>query len=107
MARGEFFRSIGFPLTAWQAQNIILPVVECHVRYKAAARYDEVLSIDLWVAEVRRARLGFEYLVFRESRGTVLEASTMHVCTTVDEKPRRLPEELLEAFKPYTKRADL
>ena len=33
-ARGEFFRELGTSFAALQQQEIIFPVVECHLRYR-------------------------------------------------------------------------
>jgi len=44
-ARGEFFRELGVTLLELQGKDTIFPVVECHLRYKFPARYDEVLTV--------------------------------------------------------------
>src|SRR5438874_367129 len=56
-ARGEFARSLGFPLRNLQDQGVIFPVVECHVQYRRPARYDQVLLIQLWVSLLSAVRL--------------------------------------------------
>jgi hypothetical protein len=33
----------------------------------------------------------------------VLEAETFHVCTGLNEKPKRLPEDLADRLKPYVR----
>ena len=43
-ARGEFFRGLGFPFLGLQEQDTVFPVIECQLRYKAPARYDERLK---------------------------------------------------------------
>jgi len=96
VARGEFFRSLGTSFLYWQEQGTIFPVVECHLRYKLPARYDEVLKIEVWPMLAERARLNFGYRILNKSDMIVMEAETHHVCTGLDEKPKRLPEELRE-----------
>src|SRR5713226_6428996 len=80
-ARGEFFRHLGCPLEQWQQRDIIFPVIECHLRYKAPARYDEVLTIEVRVTLAARVRLNFAYRITGEAEQEVLEAETFHVCT--------------------------
>src|SRR6185369_8232752 len=65
-ARGEFFRSLGTTFTEWQAQDAIFPVVECHLRYQAPARYDELLNVEVRVTRADGARLNFGYRVAKE-----------------------------------------
>ena len=35
-----------------QEQGTVFPVTECAVKYKAAARYDDVLTIEVWLTEL-------------------------------------------------------
>src|SRR5882724_2047972 len=58
-ARGEFLRHLGTPFQQWQQREIIFPVIECRLRYKAPARYDDLLIIELWPAALERVRLSF------------------------------------------------
>jgi len=100
-ARGEFFRHLGAPFARWQEEDALFPVIECRLRYKAAARYDDVLTTELWLTELGRVRLAFAYRILKENQVEVLEASTLHACTSLHEKPRRLPEELTGLLRPY------
>jgi acyl-CoA thioester hydrolase len=99
--RGEFFRHLGRTFLSWQEQSTIFPVVECRVRYLAPAHYDELLSIELWPTLAERARLNFAYRILNERAALLVEAETFHVCTGLDEKPKRLPEELLTLLKSW------
>jgi acyl-CoA thioester hydrolase len=94
VGRGEFFRQIGKPLAQLQEENVIFPVIEVRARYHAPARYDELLEIKLFVIRLDRIRLGLAYKMFKESGLLVLEAETLHVCTSIAEKPQRIPEDL-------------
>jgi acyl-CoA thioesterase FadM len=47
--------------------------------------------------------LNFAYRVVKETGGLVLEAETMHVTAALNEKPKRLPDELAEALRPYVR----
>src|SRR5438876_12374644 len=94
-ARGEFFRHLGATFLEWQAQGIIFPVVECRLRYKSAARYDDLLTVEIWVVAAERVRLNFGYRILNQTGKLVLEGETSHVCAGLDEKPKRLPEELI------------
>lgn len=101
-ARGEFFRFIGHPLFMWQERDTIFPVIECQFRYKVPARYDDVLGIEVKVASLDRVRLSFAYLVRdHESGRELVRATTSHVCTSTQEKPKRIPDDLVAALKPF------
>ena len=100
-ARGEFFRQQSVPFLAWQEQGLIFPVIECHLRYKRPARYDDLLTIEVWVTELGRVRLHFAYRITNQHGQLLIEAETHHVCATIEEKPRRAPEELVKALAPF------
>ena len=101
-ARGEFFRFIGQPLLMWQERDTIFPVIECQFRYKAPARYDDVLCVEVKVASIDRVRLSFSYVVRdRESGRELVRATTSHVCTSTQEKPKRIPEDLAASLKAF------
>ncbi len=100
-ARGEFFRHLGLAFLQWQQQDTIFPVIECRARYKSPARYDDLLAIELWPTAAERIRLSFAYRIRNQADTLIFEAETHHVCTTIDEKPKRLPEELVRSLQPY------
>src|SRR5882672_2168637 len=72
-ARGELFRSLGIPLRELQESGTLFPVTECQVRYKAPARYDDVLSIEVSLHELSRVRLGFSCRIVKEDGTLILE----------------------------------
>ena len=93
-ARGEFLRARGATFRQWQEQDTIFPVVECHLRYLAPAPYDDVLTVEVRIVAAEKVRLNFGYRIINQSNAPVLEAETHHVCTGLNGKPKRLPEEL-------------
>lgn len=100
-ARGEFFRSLGTPLAQWQERDVIFPVIECRLRYKAPARYDDVLTIAIWLTAVEKIRLTFGHRIVNQNGAVIFEAETQHVCTSVAERPKRLPEDLTTQLAPF------
>jgi acyl-CoA thioester hydrolase len=100
-ARGEFFRSLGTTFLQWQEQSTIFPVIECRLQYRAPARYDEVLSIEVWPTTAERVRLNFGYRIVNHASKLILEGQTLHICTGLDDKPKRLPENLRGLLLPH------
>jgi acyl-CoA thioester hydrolase len=101
VARGAFFRQLGEPLLRLQDQGLMFPVIECSLRFLAPARYDDRLSIHVWLRELRGVRLTFAYGVENEARRVLLEGRIRHVCASLNEKPRRLPGNLIALLSPY------
>jgi acyl-CoA thioester hydrolase len=103
-ARGEFIRSLGLTMLQWQERDVIIPVIEARLRYQSPARYDDLLTIEVWPTAIERVRLNFAHRIINQDGKPVLEAETFHVCAGVNGKPKRLPEELAEKLKPYLNR---
>jgi acyl-CoA thioester hydrolase len=99
VARGEFFRSLQTSFLHWQQQGTIFPVAECRLRYRMPARYDDVLKIEVWPTLAEKVRLNFGHRILNQAGALMLEAETFHVCTSLDEKLKRLPDELLEKLR--------
>ncbi|MBL9137111.1 MAG: acyl-CoA thioesterase [Verrucomicrobiales bacterium] len=100
-ARGEFMRHVGHDLNQLQSEGFIFPVIEARLTYHRPARYDEVLDIGLALIELTPLRLGVLHEVRRADGTLVLEAVTRHVCTSPEEKPRRMPKPLVSALRPW------
>lgn len=105
-ARGEFFRSLGASFQSLQDADIIFPVIECHLRYLAPARYDDVLTIEVRLTELKGIRVNFGYRVLNAEGKVLVEGTTHHVCTSIHEKPKRMPEELVGKLQPWVRAAE-
>ena len=101
VARGEFFRHLNEPFLKWQHTDTIFPAIECRLRYKNAARYDDLLTVEICVAELDRVRLSFAYRITKEEDVEILLGSTIHACTSVNEKLKRIPDVLAAKLAPY------
>jgi acyl-CoA thioester hydrolase len=100
-ARGEFFRHLGCPFLGLQEAGTIFPVIGLQISYKGAARYDDLLAIELFLNELSGIRLNVGFRILNAGGTLLAEGETRHVCASLDEKPRRLPKELVEKLQPY------
>ena len=80
-ARGQWFRSLGKSFADWQAGGLIFPVLEVQLNYRSPARYDEVLTIEVWVLEARGVRLNVGYRVLSSEGQVRVEGHTMYAPT--------------------------
>ena len=100
-ARGEFLRALGPTVLSLQDADFIFPVIEARLRYKFPARYDDLLAIEVRPTLVERVRLNFGHRILNQDGKLLLEAETFHCCTSREEKPKRLPAELVEKLTPH------
>jgi len=99
MGRTEYMRSRGYAYAELERQGIYLAVVEATCRYKAAAKYDDVIIIRTNVQGTTNVTITFQYQVFKEE-GNVLLATgaTTLACVNEQNRPCRLPAEIAQAL---------
>ncbi|HYS79691.1 MAG TPA: thioesterase family protein [Anaeromyxobacteraceae bacterium] len=94
--RNEFIRAKGLRYRDFEREHgLVLPVVEAAVQYRRPARYDDLVTIEIALAEARRATARFEYRVLREAE-LLATGHTVHACLDLEGRVRRLPAALLE-----------
>jgi acyl-CoA thioester hydrolase len=94
-------RHLGFTYREMETDaECLIAVADARCRYKAPARYDDVVLIRAHLKNVRESLIQFGYEAIRESDGTLLaEGQTTHIVTGPDLKRRELPEKYFRAFK--------
>ena len=79
-ARGAWCRDRGFTYKGLEEQGLFLPVVEVYVRYKGMVLYDDWIRVKIWLSEIKRAALRFDYEIENERTGSVVtEGHTWHI----------------------------
>jgi len=100
-ARAAYWRDLGKSYKDLEAWGVALPVVEAHCNYRRPAHYEDLLTVETEVTELRGASLRFAYRVMR---GTELlaEGYTRHAVIGTDGRPKALPDALRSAIPPVT-----
>ncbi len=94
-ARNEFIRAKGLRYRDFEAEHgLLLPVVEAAVQYKQPARYDDLLTVEISLAEARRASARFDYRILRGEE-LLVTGHTVHACVAADGRIQRMPKDLL------------
>ena len=94
LGRSDFLRNLGQSYAEWEAQGVRLVVNEIRVRFRAPARYDELVQVRTRLAEAGRRRIVFHYDI--ERAGTLLaQGESIHLVAGSDGRARVLPEDLL------------
>ena len=93
VARTEHLRQAGMSYRELEAMGYRLAVGELSIRYRQAARYDDVIRVRCWVRDVASRRVTFGYAVEDAAEGRLLATATtamMSLDSTMT--PARLPE---------------
>jgi len=100
-ARTELMREAGLSYKDLEQQGMYLAVSEVSVRYRAAARYDDVVQVRCWVRELVSRRVTFGYAVERAATGELLATGeTALVSLTHRHTLTRIPAHVLDLLKP-------
>ena len=97
VARVEFWREHGFDYDAFEKRTGLgLPVVEAKMRYRLAARFDDLLDVETWIGKASRASVWFD-AVIRRGSDVIHESSVRLACAHFAEgKIRSIPDELFD-----------
>ena len=98
--RTEYFRDRGFSVGEMARRGFIFPVVHLEIDYRAPALHDDLLRVETGVLEIRKSSLTFTQQVLRVIDGKLLaDGKVKLACVGPGMKPRRLPEEIIQALK--------
>ncbi len=100
VGRVEMLRQLGFTYREMEKQDgTHIAVVDVRCRYKAPARYDDMVAIRTRLVNVRDSLLHFGYEIVRDEDGTLLaEGETVHIVVDSEFKRIPLPQRYLPSF---------
>lgn len=100
--RNELLRATGYTYLELEKEGIAMPVIEAACRYKASARYDDVLDITGFFAEAGGVKVKIVCRIYRAGK-LLVEGHTVHACmdmkTGRPTRPPRFIKELMEEEK--------
>jgi len=101
VARTEHLRRSGSSYRDLEESGLRLMVSEATIRYRRAARYDDLVRVRTWVREAASRRIVFGYAVEHKERGELLAtASTALLVMSADFTFTRLPEGIAARLRP-------
>ena len=102
MGRTEMMRARALPYSAIEERGLILPVTETYLRFKAPARYDDLIAIDTCLVAVKKFSCRFNYRIVRPGEGDreqlLVKGFTVHACVDRQGKLAPIPEDICRAM---------
>lgn len=99
-SRGAWCRDRGFRYKDLEAEGVKLPVVEAFAKYRGEVKYDDFITVRVWLEVVKRAAMQFKYEVVNETTGkTVTEGFTWHVVVGTEMKAMSIPPSFREKLE--------
>jgi acyl-CoA thioester hydrolase len=93
--RTEYLRERGINLADLHRDGVMFVVVEAHARYRAPARYDDLLEIQTTLSEHSSLTITFESKVYNQDGKHLVTVSARLACIGTDMQVTRVPQELL------------
>jgi acyl-CoA thioester hydrolase len=97
-------RRLGVTYKELEASGVMMPVLENHSKFFAAARYDELLRTVTTIREKPTVRIKFEYEIFNEENKLIHQGETLLAFVdTKSGRPCRPPELMMNVVAPFFK----
>ena len=93
VARTEYMRASGICYRAMEEKGMYMMVAEVRCRYKAPARYDDIVRIQAWIPKIKNSSMQFEYKLCIGDK-LIATGESIHVFTGRSGRPVRIPEEI-------------
>ena len=95
--RTEWLRDIGFSYKWMEDNGVHLPVIELHVKYRAPAKYDDVLTVTTTLKKIPTYQIEFSYEIHNQEGQLLITGETSLVfVNNITNKLQRAPTYLLE-----------
>lgn len=90
--RVEFLRELEIDLNEMMNDGILFPIVEISAKFHAPAHFDDVLEIETTAEALTKAKMKFNYKIYRRGEEKILAEGTSTNVFTSGGKICRLPE---------------
>ncbi|MEL7368246.1 MAG: thioesterase family protein [Myxococcota bacterium] len=97
--RSEFLRAIDLPYSRVEEAGYALPISEAKAKYHAPAKYDDLLTLDTTLEDLKRASLRMSYRLTRDDQ-LIATGMTVQACLGPGGQLTRIPDLLREKLTP-------
>ena len=106
IGRTEFMRERICPYRDIEERGIILPVTECFSRFKAPAFYDDIVTINTALTELKNVSCRFSYRICRENPDfpkpkLLVKGYTVHASINRDGKLTPFPADIFARLNEF------
>lgn len=96
-ARTEYIRKSGTSYKTMEESGVFLPISEISVKYLAPVEYDELVNIDIYISEVSRVKIKFQYEFWNNSKTVKFaEGVSINVFADHNGKLKRVDDEFIK-----------
>ena len=95
MGRTELMRQIGFTYDEMEKQGFYFPVVNVQCNYHAPAHYDDLVTVETTIFELKNVTVTFSYKIKLDDK-VLVTGTTKHPLVNYAFKPTRIPQNIKE-----------
>ena len=93
----QFMREHHITYKSLEDAGFSMPVIECYSRYKASAKYDDLLTIETSMVDVKPISCRFNYRILRQvDEKLLVKGYTVHAVINATGKLAKLPSEIVK-----------
>lgn len=102
-ARSEFLRVAGLELDSIEQEfGVMFAVRQANISYHAPARFNEMLSVQSALIDMRGARIAFKQHIYRQSDQALLTEADIHLaCINRDGSVSRIPKSIVKTLQDH------
>lgn len=100
MGRTELMRQIGFTYDEMEKQGLYFPVVNAQCNYHAPAHYDDLITVETTISELKNVTVTFSYKIKCDDK-VLVTGSTKHPLVNYAFKPTRIPQNLKDLLQEH------
>jgi acyl-CoA thioester hydrolase len=100
--RADAIKQLGYSYKQMEADGIMMPVAELHIRYILPARYDDMLTIKTIINELPSRKMTFHTEIYNQQQQLINSGYT--ILLFINKQYNRVsspPQKLLELIKPF------
>ncbi|MCC2599316.1 acyl-CoA thioesterase [Sphingobacterium sp. FBM7-1] len=102
VARNEMLRSTGITYKDLEDMGIMMPVTDLVCKYHQPARYDDLITIKVYIKERPMVRIQFEYEIYNQNGVLLNTGYTQLVFVDMEKnRPCRAPQIFQEKMEPF------
>ena len=102
IGRVEALRNLGFSYKELEASGIMMPVYENFSKYLQPARYDDLLTVKVFVKGMPKVQMIFEYEIYNENNILLnTGVTTLVFINQQSQRPCPVPAKLAQRLEPF------
>lgn len=100
LARTEYIKKLGISYSKMEQMGIMTPLYELHSKYLSPAKYEDELTICVWIKQIKPITIEFHYEIYKNQKEKPINiGSTIHAWVGTDLKPMNLKKNFPEIYQ--------